>query len=95
MTLDGNIFQYGFVLMVIIIVQSYCSNDGLEINSQMQVSNSVFSGLVPEMFTNSFLLYVSLTSVCCIHSNVYGLCDIHCIRYLTVVDPTHSTSPAV
>ena len=54
-----------------------------------------FSGLVPEMFTNSFLLYVPLTSVCCIHSNVYGLGDIHCIRYLTAVDPFLSASNAV
>ena len=81
--------------MVIIIVQSYCSNDSLEINSQMQISNSIFSGLVPEMFTHSISLYVPLTSVCCIHSNVYGLGDIYCIWYLTAVDPTHSTSPAV
>ena len=78
-----------------IILQRYCSNDGLENNCQMQISNSVFSGLIPEMFTNSFLLYVPLTSVCFIHSNVYGLCDIPCIRYLTTVDPFLSTSTTV
>ena len=38
-------------------------------------------------------VHVSLTS--CIHSNVYGLGNIHCIRYLTAVDPFHSTSSAV
>ena len=35
---------------------------------------------------------MSLTSACCVHSNVYGLDDIHWIRYLTAVDPIHSTS---
>ena len=60
------------------------------------------------MFSNSMLLhvhshactltcmnYVLLTSVCCIHSNVHGLGNIHCIRYLTAVDSIHSTSSAV
>ena len=36
-----------------------------------------------------------LTSACWVHSNVYGLDNIHCIRYLTAVDPFHSTSSAV
>ena len=36
-----------------------------------------------------------LTSACCVHSKVYGLGDIHCIRYLTAVDSSHSTSPPV
>ena len=36
-----------------------------------------------------------LTSTCCIHSNVYGLGDIHYIRDLTAVDSILSTSPAV
>ena len=36
-----------------------------------------------------------LTSACCVHSNVYGLGNIHSIRYLTVIDPFHSTSSAV
>ena len=35
---------------------------------------------------------MSLTSACCVYSNVYGLDDIHWIRYLTAVDPIHSTS---
>ena len=36
-----------------------------------------------------------LTSAFWIHSNVYGLDNIHCIRYLTAVDSFHSTSSAV
>ena len=35
---------------------------------------------------------MSLTSACYVQSNVYGPGDIHCILYLTVVDPLHSTS---
>ena len=38
---------------------------------------------------------VPLTSVCWVHSNVYGLSNIHCIRYHTTVDSLHSTSPAM
>ena len=38
---------------------------------------------------------MSLTSACCVHSNVYGLCNIHWVRYHTAVDPLHSTSSAV
>ena len=38
-------------------------------------------------------VHVSLTS--CVHSNVYGLGNIDCIRYLTAVDPFHPTSSAV
>ena len=38
---------------------------------------------------------MSLTTVCVVHSNVYGLGNIPCIRYLTVVDPLLSTSSAV
>ena len=44
---------------------------------------------------NENLLHVIHTGVCRVHSNVYGLCDIHYIRYLTTVDSTHSTSPAM
>ena len=42
-------------------------------------------------YTTTLLL---LTSVCCVYSNVYSLGDIHCIRYLTTVDPilTHTSS---
>ena len=35
---------------------------------------------------------MSLTSACCVHSNVYSLGDIHYIKYLTAVDPLLSTS---
>ena len=35
---------------------------------------------------------MSLTTASCVHSNVYGLVNIHWIRYLTAVDPIHSTS---
>ena len=38
---------------------------------------------------------MSLTSACCVHSNVDGLGNICWIRYLTVVDPLHSISSAV
>ena len=38
---------------------------------------------------------MSLTSVCVVHSNVYGLGNIHWIRYLTAVNPLLSTSPAI
>ena len=38
---------------------------------------------------------LSLTSASRVHSNVYGLCDIHYIRYHTTVDSSHSTSPPV
>ena len=44
---------------------------------------------------NENLLHVPHTSVCCVHSNVYGLGDIHCIRYLTTVDSIHSNSSAM
>ena len=30
-----------------------------------------------------------------VHSNVYGLGNVHCVRYLTAVDSVHSTSSAV
>ena len=40
-------------------------------------------------------LYLQLTSPCIVHSNVYGPSDIHCIRYHTVVNSIHSTSPPV
>ena len=36
-----------------------------------------------------------LTSACWVHSNVYGLGAIHCMRYQTAVDPFHSTSSAL
>ena len=39
--------------------------------------------------------YVLLTSACWVHSNVYGLRNIHCIRYVTAIDPIHSTSYAL
>ena len=35
---------------------------------------------------------MSLTSACWVHSNVYGLGNVHWIRYHTAVDPIHSTS---
>ena len=35
------------------------------------------------------------TNVCCVHSNIYGLGNIHWIRYLTAVDSFHSTSSAI
>ena len=38
---------------------------------------------------------LALTVACWVHSNVYGLVNIHCIRYLTTVDSSHSTSPPV
>ena len=38
---------------------------------------------------------MSLTSDCAVHSNVYGLGNIHWIKYLAVVDPILSTSSAV
>ena len=38
---------------------------------------------------------MSLTSACCVYSNVYCLHNIHWIRYLTAVDPILSTSSAV
>ena len=38
-------------------------------------------------------MHVPLT--CCVYSNIYGLGDIHCIRYLTAVDSILSTSPPV
>ena len=41
---------------------------------------------------NKSVQTMSLTSVCCVHSNVYGLGNVHWIRYLTVVDPLLSTS---
>ena len=40
----------------------------------------------------SIIIYVLLTSTCCVHSNVYGLGDIQLIRYLTVVNSILSTS---
>ena len=40
-------------------------------------------------------VHVLLTSAGWVHSNVYGLDLIHCIRYLTAVDPFHSTSFAM
>ena len=46
-------------------------------------------------FTNSIMLHIPLTSLCCVHSNVYCLSDIHCIKYLTMVYSIHSTSPAL
>ena len=38
---------------------------------------------------------MSLTSACCVHSNVHGLDNTPWIRYHTAVDPLHSTSSAV
>ena len=37
-------------------------------------------------------IHIPLTSVCCVHSNIYHLDNIKCIRYLTVVYPILSTS---
>ena len=45
--------------------------------------------------SNYVYLYITLTNTCCVHSNVYGLGNIRWIRYLTAVDPLHSTSSAV
>ena len=39
--------------------------------------------------------HVLLTSACCVHSNVYGLSNIRCIMYHTVVDSIFSTFPPV
>ena len=46
---------------------------------------------------NNFKNYIHLplTSVCYVHSNVYGLGDIHCITYFTTVDSIHSMPPAM
>ena len=41
---------------------------------------------------NKSVQTLSLTGACCVHSNVYVLGDIHWIRYITSVDPSHSTS---
>ena len=38
---------------------------------------------------------MSLTPACCVHSNVYGLFNVHWIRYLTAVDSILSTLFAV
>ena len=38
---------------------------------------------------------MSLTTTCCVHSNVNGLVNTCWIRYLTTVDPLHSTSSAL
>ena len=38
---------------------------------------------------------MSLTTACCVHSNVYGLGNTCWIRYLTAVDPLLSTSSAI
>ena len=38
---------------------------------------------------------LALTSVSWVHSKVYGLDNIHCIRYLTAVDSSHPTCPPV
>ena len=69
---------------------------------QSSVSITVTSNIVLSqkwnqkcMFTNLILLNVPLTSACCIHSNVYGLGNIHCIRYHTRVHSSYSTSPPV
>ena len=51
------------------------------------------------IFCNTILVWpeqhVPLTRAWWVHSNVYGLGNIHCIRYLTAVDPFHSTTSAV
>ena len=38
---------------------------------------------------------LSLTVACWVHSNVYALCNIPCVGYLTTVDSIHSTSSPV
>ena len=40
-------------------------------------------------------LHILLTGACCVDSNIYSLGKIHCIRYLTMVDSCHTTSPAI
>ena len=41
---------------------------------------------VKQLYTDPSATVLLLTSACCVHSNVYGLGDILCIRYLTAVD---------
>ena len=40
-------------------------------------------------------LYITLTSVCSVHSNSNVAMNTYSIRYSTMVDPSCSTSPAV
>ena len=39
--------------------------------------------------------HILLTGACCVDSYIYSLGKIHCIKYLTMVDSCHSTSPAM
>ena len=64
---------------------TYCLENIIRLSNAISIS-------VLECFTNLILLHVPLTSACCVHSNVYGLANIHCIRYHTTVDSSHSTS---
>ena len=52
-----------------------------------------FSNWIHSNFKLHF--HILLTSACCVDSNIYGLGKIHCIKYLTMVDSCHSTSPAM
>ena len=63
--------------------------------------SQAFTGLVNTLVNETFhlhlvnesMLCVPLTIVCCVQSNVYGLGNIHCIRYHTRVDSFLSTLP--
>ena len=46
-------------------------------------------------FEQNMSANATLTTVCCVHSNVYGPINTCCIRYHTVIDSIHSTSPPV
>ena len=59
-----------------------------------------FKAMLSEFKLNSQQLEIALshellTSACCVDSNIYGLGKIHCIRYITVIDSCHTTSPAI
>ena len=47
------------------------------------------------IYTPKLIVLMSLTTACCVQSNVYGLHNIHWVRYITAVDPFHSTSSTV
>ena len=58
--------------------------------------SSQLSLLVPNHYDEQDrTVHVQLTSVCRVHSNVYGLGNIHWIRYVTAIDPILSTSFAL
>ena len=51
--------------------------------------------LRPRILELNSSVHEQLTIAYWVHSNIYDLGNIHSIRYLTVVDPFHSTSSAV